>query len=156
MTATSLRVVLLLAVLGGLSMVPSGGAQASCAGPSLHARTVTTGAPRLLVGDTMTVTGERFVEGCNDQGGGSVLGCSRDAGEEVTAQRQVALQLRQGGRTWDLGTADASEGQDRFGRISWSVRIPIDAAQGPATLLAGNAKLPVVVTGRLHIDRPAD
>lgn len=53
--------------------------------------------------------------------------------------RAVELTLRQGGRTWSLGTADAAD-RDRNYAISWIVQVPADAQPGPATLVSDRAE----------------
>lgn len=151
------RLGLLAVALVALSVVPSGGASGSCAGPELSAPALVDRPPQLMIGGETTVTGTSFVDGCDDGGGADVLGCSRDEGETVTPLRDVTLILRQQGRTWELGTADAGTAQEgRLGQVSWTIRVPMDLAAGPAVLVAGRARLKVEVGGRLHVDRPPD
>ena len=47
----------------------------------------------------------------------------------------VTLTLRQHGRTWPLGTADARTRGGDFGAVTWAVEIPTDLRIGWATLV---------------------
>jgi hypothetical protein len=93
----------------------------------------------------VTVDGSRFVDGCDDTGGTTVLGCSSD-GETETPMRDVTLTLEQGQRQWDLGTQDArGEPEEQRGEITWQVTIPEDVGPGRATLTAGDATEEILV-----------
>jgi len=60
----------------------------------------------------------------------------------------VALRLRQGGRTWLLGSVDADSAEDgRAGRVTWQVDLPPGVRPGPARLVADHAR-PVTVRVR--------
>lgn len=114
-------------------------AAASCGGPQLEPQSVTA-AP----GQALTVTGSGFADGCDDSGTvRSVPGCRDQEGRDDAARpaKDVVLVLVQGGRSWTLGTADA--GADTV--VTWQVRVPVDAAPGPAVLGASSAETPLVI-----------
>ena len=146
------RLVVLALLLAGLSLVPTGGASGSCAGPMLSTRSLGEGPPTLYVGGLTEVTGRWFVDGCDDTGGQSAFGCGApEPLEEERPLRDVELRLVQGHRSWVLGKADAGTAEEgRLGQVSWTFRVPMTAKDGPATLRAGDAELKVVVGGRLH------
>jgi hypothetical protein len=139
----------LLAVLVGLSVAPLGSAQGSCAGPQLSVTGATADPPVLYTGRPLVVEGRHFVEGCEDEPQqDSVLGCSAGESEsEETPMTSVRLTLVQGDRKWSLGTADAGTGEERAdrGHTTWEIRLPKDVVTGRATLVAGTARLPVVL-----------
>ena len=128
---------LVLALLGAAAATaPDLGspAAASCAGPSLDAgrgprAVVTAGAP-------LVVRGEAFLDGCDDTGA-CTAGCSGCRRSEVHGLRDVTLAVRQGGRTWRLGSADAgdADGEQRArGDVAWDVVLPPDLRPGRAVL----------------------
>jgi hypothetical protein len=126
--------VLLGTVLLGLAAapVPSPSAIASCAGPSIDV----VGRADLRPGGRVTVTGERFLDGCQDLGSCTSVGCDDqecDYGPEPEPQEDIELRLVQGDRTWRLGTTDA----DETGRATWNVEIPAGARAGRAQLRIG-------------------
>lgn len=140
-------VVVLLGV--ALAPYPAGPATASCAGPSLDLE------PREVLprGGALTVRGDAFADGCQDTGSCSgVLGCqSCDYGPPPVPLEDVPLLLRQGGREWELGVVDAGTADEgALGRTVWQVTVPADAAQGPATLVAGDGGLGTEVRVRLR------
>ena len=128
--------------------VPGGPAAADCAGPSLSLAGADGAAGSLpvvtLEGPT-EVVGRGFVDGCDDTGGGSVWGCGSGEGEVETPLSDVELVVRQGGRTWELGTADAGTAADgRLGQVAWQAQLPSGLEPGRAVLVAGHdARLPV-------------
>jgi hypothetical protein len=137
---------LLVLVLVAMSLAPAGTSSASCSGPTIsvgdRAR------PTLAAGDPVTVDGRSFVDGCDDQGG-AVLGCGQVEPEPVVPDKDVVLRLQQSGRSWELGTSDAGTREDnKVGHVAWQVRVPAEVRPGRATLVAGDARLPVEVTRR--------
>jgi cellulase/cellobiase CelA1 len=126
---------ILLAALTVATLLPLGQhpAAASCAGPYL------TDAGHLMLqrGTTVEIDGAAFANGCQDTGSCSAMpGCSScDYGPDPTPMRNITLTLRQHGRTWPLGTADARVTQDGFGAVTWAVEIPADVKIGWATLV---------------------
>lgn len=148
----------LLAVLVGLSVAPLGSAHGSCAGPELSVAGATAEPPVLYTGRPLVVEGRHFVEGCDDQGQGqdSFLGCSVGEPEsEETPMSSVRLTLVQGDRKWPLGTVDAGTGEERAdrGHTTWEFRLPKDVVTGEATLVAGTARLPVMLDVVRHAGR---
>ena len=133
MRPAALLVAALLAV--ALGPLPSSPVAASCAGPVLSI-TGPTNPTALRPGDDITVGGRSFVDGCDDTGGqDGVFGCDREH-EVVTRMVDVQLVLRQRGREWPLGTADAAGSGD----ITWRVRVPDGPRPGRARLVAGTAQ----------------
>ena len=107
-------------------------AAASCAAPQL----LLAKDQRVLeVGQRLTVRGRYFVDGCNDTpsiGGG--------AQEPPPGSSDVPLRLRQDGRTYLLGYADAGGPDDSgYGRLRWDVTVPAGLLEGPARLTAPRA-----------------
>ena len=139
----------LLAVLVGLSGAPRGSAHGSCAGPQLSVSGSAAEPPVLYTGRPLVVEGRHFVEGCDDElQQDSFLGCSVDEPEsEEAPMTSVRLTLVQGDRKWPLGTADAGTGKDRAdrGHTTWEFRLPTDVVTGEAMLVAGTARLPVML-----------
>lgn len=90
----------------------------------------------LTRGQTATIEGRSFVDGCQDTGSCSV-GCNADCdyGPEPEPSTDITLQLVQRGHTWKLGVADA----DDDGRVTWTFEVPRRAQQGPAELLVDYA-----------------
>jgi hypothetical protein len=144
-------VTLLLAA--ALAPFPGATARASCVGPQLAVagqRSATPegrpgqGEPAVLRASVVTVEGRYFADGCDDTGGQTTgFGCAHQTRpqDRVAPMKEVQLVLRQGGREWSLGTADASA----RGRIAWRVRIPADLEPGRARLLAATSRTAVVV-----------
>jgi hypothetical protein len=99
--------VLLLAALTAATLLPFGPqrAVASCAAPYLA------GADHLTLhrGTSIEIRGVACKDGCQDTGSCSAMpGCSScDYGPQPMPMSDVALSLRQKGRTWPLDTADA-------------------------------------------------
>jgi len=133
------RALVLLLALVLLTVVPvpgPGRADASCAAPVLD-RPVGK-RPALARGEATDVSGSGFRTGCADS-----VACPAEPGcgacvenDEEVPQDDVRLQLRQKGRSWDLGVADADEST----RVSWRVVVPGGARPGPARLLADGAE----------------
>lgn len=143
MRPVALLVAALLAV--ALAPFPGSPAVASCAGPMLLVPGPQRPLPELAAGREVSVTGEFFLDGCDDTGGQDVIfGCEEER-EVETPMAGVELLLRQRGREWSLGTADA----DARGRIGWDVRVPDGLRPGRARLLTeGSQALVVSVPGR--------
>lgn len=126
---------LLLAVLTAVTVLPSGPrpAEASCAGPYL------TRAEDLVLhrGTSVEIDGVGFANGCQDTGAcSSAPGCSScDYGPAPTPMSDITLTLRQHGRSWPLGTADARVTRSVSGAVSWSVEVPVDVRTGRARLV---------------------
>ena len=72
-----------------------------------------------------------------------MLGCQHESRpqDRVKPMRRVELVLHQHGRSWTLGTADAS----RQGRIGWDVRLPAGLRPGRARLTAATSRTPVTI-----------
>jgi hypothetical protein len=86
-------------------------------------------------GKELTVRGRWFFDECDDTG--TTSGCVHDEPRgAVGPSRHVRLILVQGGRTWQLGSANA----DNQFRTRWHVVLPADAAPGPAVLRAKTAE----------------
>lgn len=129
----------LIVALLATTLLPFGEqpAVASCAAPYVvH--------PDRLVlhpGATVEVEGAAFADGCQDNGTCTdTLGCTHcDYGPEPTPMRNIALTLRQGGRSWPLGTADAGGGRGDLGQVTWTVEVPSGVKAGRAMLVAGES-----------------
>lgn len=136
-----------LALIGvGVACLPMGGATASCAEASLDVGSGATPA-RVSAGSEISVDGRGFVNGCDDGGSQSVLGCSTSEGEQETPLSDVTLVIRQDGREFKLGTEDAGLAEDNeMGQISWEATLPSGVRPGPAVLSAGTAKHRVTIT----------
>ncbi|GAA3692410.1 hypothetical protein GCM10022204_04770 [Microlunatus aurantiacus] len=149
------RVLLLVALVAGaalLGLVPS--AAGGCAGPLIGLGSTPpqmpgseTAAPVTVDRDAeLSVSGRWFHTGCSDTYVGGA--CSGDGAsrplETQSPMTGVRLELSQGTSTWPLGVADATGDDDVVG---WQVSIPAEAVNGPATLSAAGARLPVVITG---------
>lgn len=131
-----------------LAPYPQAPASASCAAPVLSIDEVEVARPVLHRGERIVVTGQGFVEGCDDQGDQSVFGCSGDdALDSETPLSDVELVLLYGGPTMTqtpLGVADAGVTDGAPGAISWTVTIPNDQPLGRAVLKTeGSEPLPV-------------
>ena len=128
--------------------VPAPGeeAAASCVGPVVVVAGSPERHPTVAVGSQLTVRGRFFLDGCDDTGGGSALGCSSPPPEPVTPMKAIDLRLRQHGREWLVGTADADA---RLGEVAWSAPAPRGLRPGRATLVAdGATTVRVRVTAR--------
>jgi hypothetical protein len=133
----------------GLAPVAAGG----CVGPLLGLGSTPpdqpaseTPAPATVDrGAEVSVSGRWFFTGCSDTYVGG--GCSGDGPsrplEAQSPMTGVRLELTQGQSTWPLGTADAVGAENV---VAWQVRIPDDARNGPATLTAAGAELPISIT----------
>jgi hypothetical protein len=136
-----------LVALGALVMMPSPHdfAAASCAAPLIQfadGRSL----PLISPGETLTLTGEGFVRGCDD-GSEEGFGCAPPPYEQP--RKDVNLSLVRGAEEQLLETADARNDGDHLGRISWTVTIPADAEDGRATLVPdGGEPLPVRIADR--------
>jgi hypothetical protein len=148
MRPVALLVALLLAA--AVAPLPGSPAEASCAGPQLTLTGVTGQAAHLPVvrpGAAVTVEGRYFVDGCDDTGGQATgPGCAHQdrPQDRVTPMTHVELVMRQHGREWSLGAADATT----HGRISWNVWIPAGIEAGRARLLAATSQTLVIVGPR--------
>ncbi len=132
--------VVLLVALTSVTLLPVGQepATASCAGPYIA------DAEDLVLrrDGAVEVQGSAFANGCQDGGECSVmLGCTRCSyGPEPTPRVDITLLLRQRGRTWPVGVADARSGPDELGEVTWTVEVPSGARRGPATLVPDGAE----------------
>ncbi len=135
---------ILLAALTTATLLPFGQqpAAASCAAPSL------TGTDHLVLrhGASAEIDGAGFANGCQDTGSCSATpGCSScDYGPEPKPMSGITLTLRQNGRTWPLGTADARATHDDFGAVTWAVELPMEVKPGRATLVPEYGQAAVV------------
>lgn len=135
------RLLLSSAVLLGVAVAPypQSPAHASCAAPVLQV-SGSDGVPVLLRrGERVTVTGQGFVDGCDDTGGGSVLGCSGHDSRGTTAPlTDVELVLVQGQPVTtqtSLATSDAGDASGgELGHIAWSFTVSAQQPLGPAVL----------------------
>lgn len=110
---------------GASSSVAPGSSTAACASPApvLEARPAR-GAP----GDAFRVRGKHFVAGfsvCDD------TGPDLSAAQTIPA-RDVRVEFRQGGRTWELGRVEA----DKDSRLAARLEVPTNARPGRATVRA--------------------
>jgi hypothetical protein len=109
---------------------PAWHASAGCVAPYLEDSATGAAPPVLVRGSTVTIEGDAFATGCDDTG--PTWGCS---GESRVPMRDVTLRIRQGEREWELGAADASDG-DEVGHVEWTVALPDGLEPGRATLRA--------------------
>lgn len=120
-----------LALLFGLAVAPypQSPARASCVGPTLAVEKHAV----LEQATTLTVDGKWFVDGCADTGtcrtGPGCDDCEPEI-EQPEPMTDVYLELRQGGRRFVLGAADAGED----GRITWEFQLPEGVRPGRAVL----------------------
>lgn len=108
---------------GASSSAAPGSAACASPAPVLEARPAR-GAP----GDAFRVRGKHFVAGfsvCDDTGPGL------SAAQTIPA-RDVRVEFRQGGRTWELGRVEA----DKDSRLAARLEVPADARPGRATVRA--------------------
>jgi hypothetical protein len=139
------RRLLPLVALLALTVVPAGGASGSCAGPELSLVGTDSSAPRIAARGTATVSGRHFVDGCDDTGGQDGFGCTAESREVERPLRDVELVLKQAGRRWQLGSADAGDATgNELGHTTWAVRLPEGVEPGPAVLVTDHG-------GRLHV-----
>lgn len=143
-----LLVLALAAVATALGLLPL--SYASCVGPIIGLGPTapdypTASAAPVLVDrdEVLVVTGNWFRDGCSDAYVSTGCGPSRPL-ETETPRTGVDLVLTQGERTWVLGSADA-DGAPDYG-VTWTVRIPSDAQNGPAILSADIPEVPIVLT----------
>lgn len=133
---------LLIATLFGVAAVPfpQPPASASCAAPYLKA----TGLLVLERGETVTIEGRSFIDGCRDSMTCSgVLGCDSCEYDDPppTPMRDVGLRLVQRDRTWRLAVSDAQTADsNHLGWVSWTFDVPAGARPGPAKLLPGQSE----------------
>jgi hypothetical protein len=140
-----LLVTLLLAA--AVAPFPGSPAQASCVGPQLSITGQRARLPEVRPAIAVTVDGRYFVNGCDDTGGQATgFGCAHRTRpqDRVTPMAHVELVLRQHGREWRLGTAEATSD----GRISWDVRVPVGVEPGRARLMTPASDTLVVVVPR--------
>lgn len=141
-----LRAVLVVLFLGAILPWPGETASAQCAAPWLYVGDLEQSRPAISEDDPVTVEGRGFVGGCEDGTGQDVLGCTVDEPEAEVPMTHVTLSIRQGDRSWRLGTEDAGGAEDgELGHITWTVRLPEQVESGRATLVAAEQELPVVV-----------
>ncbi|WP_121253659.1 hypothetical protein [Nocardioides ferulae] len=151
MSARSFGIAVMLAA--AVAPFPQQPAAASCAAPSLEVPGAARTPVVLHAGERVTVTGRGFVEGCDDTGGGSVLGCSGgDEGETEEPMSDVELVLLHGRPTptqVSLAVADAGTADDgRLGQVTWTFTVPADQPLGPAVLKTeGSEPLRVRIVG---------
>lgn len=128
----SLGLLLGALVLLAVAPYPSGPAAASCAAPLLS----NLDDVDLTRGATVTVEGRGFVDGCRDSMSCPAFGCGECEWNDPPPAplSEVRLELRQQGRSWDLGVADA----DESGAISWTFVVPGDARPGRARLIGAS------------------
>ncbi len=107
---------------------PAGDATAGCVAPYLEDSATGAEPPVLRLGSKVTIEGDAFVDGCNDTG--STWACSA---EPVIPMEDVVLRIHQRGSEWELGSADASDGETR-GHVQWTVVLPEGLTPGRATL----------------------
>jgi len=93
---------------------PAGDATAGCVAPYLEDSATGAEPPVLRLGSNVTIEGDAFVDGCNDTG--STWACSA---EPVIPMEDVVLRIHQRGSEWELGSADASDGETR-GHVQWA------------------------------------
>lgn len=106
--------------------------QAACVGPGLEVSP-----KRVAPGDTFALEGSGFFSGCED-----VIIDGEPVDEEQPKQ-DVEIVLRQGSRTWELGTVDASEDYS----IATKLEIPESVKPGKATVTADSAEAAIRVSG---------
>lgn len=128
------RAPLFLSLAAGLSLALAGcsGQQAACAAPAVEVTQ-----KRVAPGESFEVNGVAFATGCED------VIVNGEPVEDSGPQRDIAIKLRQGSRTWDLATVNARQDSS----LSAEVRMPLQAAKGGATVIAGGAKTPLRVSG---------
>jgi hypothetical protein len=93
-------------------------------------------------GETITVVGSGYVQGCND-GGDPTPACGAPLYERP--KEDIELRLSQDSDEVLLGVADATKVDDDFGRVTWTVTIPATADVGRAVLKADGAALRVKI-----------
>jgi hypothetical protein len=80
---------------------------------------------RAAPGETFRLHGGGFRDGCNDTGWPSL---------REPAQRDIRVEMRQGGRTWTLASGLAAGGPPDYA-IDLRLRVPSDAEPGRATVV---------------------
>ena len=145
--------VVLVVAAGGLGLFAPPSALGSCVAPSITLQDVAselstvdgeqTPVFTVALGDTLTVDGEYFFDGCNDVIVSS--GCSGPTEPPpAPAARGVPLVLAQAGHHWTLGRADAA-GEEELWAITWTAALPDDLEPGPAKLTARTAELKLII-----------
>lgn len=133
MHRSSRRTALAAVLLGGFVVLPLPGDAASADCIAGVPRFEDGREPPLVTrGETFTIVGDGYVQGCDD--GGDSLGCGTPMHERPA--EDVVLELHQRGETWRLATANAENDGDAVGHVSWTVTVPADAIPGRATLRA--------------------
>lgn len=136
------RRLLPMTLLLGLAAAPfpQQAASASCAAPYLQ------DTPRSAErGESVTIQGRAFVDGCQDSMGCSTgafgcQSCTYDEPPEVPLE-DVELWLVQGERRWMVDVSDAGTASDnQLGHVSWTFDVPRHAEPGPARLRTQRAQ----------------
>ena len=104
----------------GAAVIPAP-AEASCAAPWIEVQT-----DEFSPGDQVHVAGEFFLDGCNDNGGGSACSPFPQAPEPEPPMTGVRLELRREGSVLDAVEVDA----DNDGRLQATLTVPADAQPG--------------------------
>jgi hypothetical protein len=120
---------------------PAAGAAAQA--PETTAPTQSPQPPVLVAGSTITVTGQYFMDDCNDTCtcSGGCTGC--DCGTPADPWERIDLVLVAGGTRTVLATADA--GGEDFS-ATWTGQVPASAPTGPAVLEAHVQQVPPPLT----------
>lgn len=134
MRAAQAGCVVAAALLLASSPWPTRDAVAGCVAPYLEDSARGATPPVLRAGSTVTIEGDAFADGCDDTG--STWACAAESREPM---EDVVLRIRQGGREWELGSADASDG-DRGGHVEWTVALPEGLQPGRAVLQADESE----------------
>lgn len=135
------------AAAGSLGLITPLALSASCVGPSLSVEPpiepprMTPAAAIVVRGESSTVYGEWFRDGCNDTG---VSGCGVRVQDPESPLTDLELRLRQGDQSWPLGTADAGDRAVHYA-VTWVFTVPDQARPGAATLETDAAELYVQV-----------
>ena len=111
---------------------------------SIHrgATQVGDGPGRVRPGERIDLYVGNLSEGCHDTGTG---GCSSKPDEPVRPATDVGVVLRQGNRSWQLGTV-SGHGASRADTLH--VSLPADLTAGEATIRVGDGRLRLQVTNR--------
>lgn len=112
-----------LLLVGALILPILSACTTSTGAPSCAAPTVTLSSSRVHAGDSVTVTGQNFIQECLDTGQGT-----------STPAKQIAIVFDEpSASAVTLSTADA----DSKGRLETTVKIPNAAATGTARIRVG-------------------
>lgn len=106
--------------------------QAACIGPGLEVSP-----DSVAPGDTFALEGSNFFSGCED------VIIDGEPVDEERARQGVEIELRQGSRTWELGTVNAN----KYYSISTKLTVPENVKPGKATVKADSAKAAIRVGG---------